>query len=55
MAVCEEIKRITNKPIEEFIKDIDKLTEICEYNYKLYISNREYKKRKFYDRITKNY
>jgi len=55
MAVCEEIKRSTNKPIEEFIKDIDKLTEICEYNYKLYISNREYKKRKFYDRITKNY
>jgi len=53
--VCKEIKRITSKPIEEFTNDVDKLTEICEYNYKLYISNREFKKRKFYDRITKNY
>lgn len=53
--VCKEIKRITSKPIEEFTKDIYKLTEICEYNYKLYISNREREKRKFYDRITKNY
>ena len=53
--VCKEIKRITSKPIKEFVKDITNLTEICEYNYKLYISNREYEKRKFYDRITKNY
>ena len=28
---------------------------VYEYNYKLYIANKEHQKRKFYDRITKNY
>ena len=55
IAVCKEIKRLVSKPIEELIKDINKLESVYEYNYKLYIANKEHQKRKFYDRINKNY
>jgi len=40
-----------DKPIEEFNSDMDKLIEICKYNYNLYIQHQKENKQKLYTRI----
>ena len=54
--VCTEIKRLMDKPLEEFEKDMKELESICEYNYNKYFADKKLYKDKFYKKIygTKN-
>ena len=49
--VCKEIKRLVDKPIEDFVKDMSQLQDICEHNYKVYVSSKANFKDKFYKKI----
>ena len=49
--VCKEIKRLMDKPTEDFVKDMLQLQDICEHNYKLYLTNKTVFKNKFYKKI----
>jgi len=51
VVLCKELERLMSKPIEEFNSDMDKLTEICKYNYNLYINYQKKSKQKLYTRI----
>ena len=50
--VCKEIKILANKPIKEFKNDMRKLEEICEHNYKLFISTDNAARHKLVSRVT---
>tara|TARA_R100001377_G_C3192645_1_gene111251 strand:+ start:1640 stop:2719 length:1080 start_codon:yes stop_codon:yes gene_type:complete len=52
--VCKEIKRLMNRPLEEFVLDMSKLQEICEHNYNLYITIEAEQKAKLYNRVLHN-
>ena len=52
-AICTEIKRLMNKPLEEFIQDMNSLKGICEYNYKIYMNNRSTLEKYLYKTITR--
>ena len=41
ITVCNEIKRLMTKPKDEFNSDMNKLIEICKYNYNLYIQHQK--------------
>ena len=40
-----------DKPTEDFVKDMLQLQNICEHNYKLYLTNKTVFKNKFYKKI----
>ena len=50
--VCKQIKILANKPIKEFKNDMRKLEEICEHNYKLFISTDNVARHKLVSRLT---
>jgi len=51
--VCKQIKILVDKPIEEFKDDMCQLEEICEHNYKLFISKQNEAKHTLISRLTK--
>ena len=55
IAICTEIKRLSNKPFTEFKKDMKQLEDICNHNYMIYQTKREKLEKYLYDKITKNY
>jgi len=55
IAICTEIKRLSNKPFTEFKKDMEQLEDICNYNYDTYLNNKNKLEKYLYDQITKNY
>ena len=52
---CEEIKRLIDKPIQDFVNDMKQLKNICEHNYNLYLHNKHESKTKFYKKIYGTY
>ena len=50
--VCKQIQILANKPIKEFKNDMRKLEEICEHNYKLFISTDNAARHKLVSRVT---
>jgi hypothetical protein len=53
--VFTEIKRLIDKPLNDFVKDMKQLKNICEHNYNLYLHNKHESKNKFYKKIYGTY
>jgi len=50
-AICIEIKRLMNKPIKQFKKDMEQLADICEHNYSVYITKETNLEKYLYEKI----
>lgn len=55
VAICMEIKRLMNKSFTDFKKDMEQLEDVCNYNYGIYLNNKNKLENYLYDKITKNY